>query len=218
MRAEQLRASVLQLAIQGKLVPQLDSEPEVDQIGEAPKAAPFAIPEKWKWCRLGSILTYGKCKQVQPCDIEENAWILDLEDIESGTANLLLKKKGIPVQSNKNRFKSGDVLYSKLRPYLNKVIVADDDGFCSTEIVPITPSIAKVSLTAQYLQIYLMSPLFVGYATQCSYGVKMPRLGTEDAQKAAIPIPPIEEQRRIVAKLNELLCTVDRIEHVGSTA
>ena len=204
MNAESLRASILQEAIQGRLVPQLESEPAVEQIGKAPEDVPFAIPEKWKWCNFGDVVAYGKCEQVQPQNIEKSAWILDLEDIESGTGNLLQKKKGISAQSNKSRFRKGDVLYSKLRPYLNKVIVADDDGYCTTEIVPISPSVAQAPLDAQYLKIYLMSPYFVGYANQCSYGVKMPRLGTKDAQKALFPLPPLKEQYRIVAKLNEL--------------
>lgn len=193
-------------------VPQLESEPEVRQIGEAPDDVPFSIPEKWKWCNFGNVVAYGKSEQVQPQNIEKSAWILDLEDIESGTGNLLQKKKSITAQSNKTRFRKGDVLYSKLRPYLNKVIVADDDGYCTTEIVPISPFVAQAPLDAQYLKIYLMSPYFVGYANQCSYGVKMPRLGTKDAQKALFPIPPIEEQRRIVAKLNQLFEQIDRAE------
>lgn len=215
--SERFRQLCLEKAIQGKLVPQLESEPEVGQIGEIPEDVPFLVPEKWKWCNFGNVVAYGKCEQVQPQNIEEDAWILDLEDIESGTGNLLQKKKGISVQSNKSRFKKGDVLYSKLRPYLNKVIVADDDGYCTTEIVPISLSVAQAPLEAQYLKIYLMSPYFVGYANQCSYGVKMPRLGTKDAKKALFPIPPIEEQRRIVAKLNELLGSVSQLERTIST-
>ena len=215
--SERFRQLCLEKAIQGKLVPQLESEPEVSQIGEVPEDVPFLVPEKWKWCNFGNVVAYGKCEQVQPQNIEEDAWILDLEDIESGTGNLLQKKKGISVQSNKSRFKKGDVLYSKLRPYLNKVIVADDDGYCTTEIVPISLSVAQAPLEAQYLKIYLMSPYFVGYANQCSYGVKMPRLGTKDAKKALFPIPPIEEQRRIVAKLNELLGSVSQLERTIST-
>ena len=212
MNFDILRQKILEKAIRGELVPQLESEPEVRQIGEAPDDVPFSIPEKWKWCNFGNVVAYGKSKQVQPQNIEKSAWILDLEDIESGTGNLLQKKKSITAQSNKTRFRKGDVLYSKLRPYLNKVIVADDDGYCTTEIVPISPSVAQAPLDAQYLKIYLMSPYFVGYANQCSYGVKMPRLGTKDAQKALFPIPPIEEQRRIVAELNQLFEQIDRAE------
>ena len=212
MNFDVLRQKILEKAIRGELVPQLESEPEVEQIGEVPEDVPFAIPEKWKWCNFGNVVAYGKCEQVLSQNIEKSAWILDLEDIESGTGNLLQKKKGASVQSNKNRFKKGDVLYSKLRPYLNKVIVADEDGYCTTEIVPITPSVAQAPLDALYLKIYLMSPYFVGYANRCSYGVKMPRLGTKDAKKALFPVPPIKEQYRIVQRLNELILEIDKAE------
>ncbi len=212
MNFDILRQKILEKAIRGELVPQLESEPVVAQIGEVPEDVPFLVPEKWKWCNFGDLVAYGKCEQVQPQNIEEDAWILDLEDIESGTGNLLQKKKGISVQSNKSRFKKGDILYSKLRPYLNKVIVADDDGYCTTEIVPISLSVAQAPLDAQYLKIYLMSPYFVGYANQCSYGVKMPRLGTKDAKKALFPIPPIEEQHRIVEKIKKLFEQIDSAE------
>ena len=212
MNFDILRKKILEKAIRGELVPQLESEPVVAQIGEVPEDVPFLVPEKWKWCNFGDLVAYGKCEQVQPQNIEEDAWILDLEDIESGTGNLLQKKKGISVQSNKSRFKKGDILYSKLRPYLNKVIVADDDGYCTTEIVPISLSVAQAPLDAQYLKIYLMSPYFVGYANQCSYGVKMPRLGTKDAKKALFPIPPIEEQHRIVEKIKKLFEQIDSAE------
>ena len=209
MKAETLRKSILQWAVEGKLVPQLDTEPAVEQIGKTPEDIPFSIPEKWKWVKLGDILDYGVSSQTTPEQIPSNSWILDLEDIEKNTGNLLNKKHGIPVSSNKSSFKKGDILYGKLRPYLNKVIIADEDGYCTTEVAVIPSASFKAPLLAEYLKNYLMSPFFVNYANQCSYGVKMPRLGTKDAKAALIPIPPLEEQRRIVEKLNELLPLVE---------
>lgn len=199
-----LRASLLQEAIQGKLVPQLDEEPAVKQIGVPPEDVPFAIPEKWKWARLGEVVGYGSASQVSPKDISGDTWVLDLEDIEKETGRLLQKKKNIRVSSNKSVFKKGDVLYGKLRPYLNKVLIANEDGVCTTEIVPISMESAKCPLDREYFQLYLMSPIFVNYANQCSYGVKMPRLGTKDAKAALIPIPPLKEQQRIVRKLKSI--------------
>ena len=131
--------------------------------------------------------------------------MLDLEDIRKNTGELVTKKRGIISSSNKNKFHKGWVLYSKLRPYLNKVLVADEDGVCTTEIVPINTKAAKVPLLAEYLQSYLMSPYFLSYANQLAHGVKMPRIGTKDAKAALVPIPPIKEQARIVQKLSNIL-------------
>lgn len=206
-----LRGQILQEAIEGKLVPQLAEEGVVEQIGAAPEEVPFEIPEKWKWYYLGSVIEYGKSNQVSGDEITSQTWVLDLEDIEKNTGRILEKKRGVPSTSNKNKFESGYVLYSKLRPYLNKVVVADEAGVCTTEIVPINVIGASVPLDAKYLQTYLMSPFFVNYANQASYGVKMPRLGTKDARAALIPIPPLEEQKRIVQKVVELLSQTDSL-------
>ena len=178
-----LRGQIFQEAIEGKLVPQLAEEGVVEQIGAAPEEVPFEIPEKWKWYYLGSVIEYGKSNQVSGDEITSQTWVLDLEDIEKNTGRILEKKRGVPSTSNKNKFESGYVLYSKLRPYLNKVVVADEAGVCTTEIVPVNVNGASVPLDAKYLQTYLMSPFFVNYANQASYGVKMPRLGTKEAHR-----------------------------------
>lgn len=206
-----LRGQILQKAIQGQLVNQLDTESSVEMMGDAPNDVPFSIPEKWKWYYLGSVIEYGKSNQVSCDEITSQTWVLDLEDIEKNTGRILEKKRGVSSTSNKNKFESGYVLYSKLRPYLNKVVVADEAGVCTTEIVPINVNGAAVPLDAKYLQTYLMSPFFVNYANQASYGVKMPRLGTKDARAALIPIPPLEEQKRIVQKVVELLSQTDSL-------
>ena len=216
MNFDVMRRKLLEQAVRGQLVPQLDGEPEVERVGKEPADVPFEIPRKWKWCTLGSITTYGGRNQVAPDKIPNNSWILDLEDIEKNTGHLLTKKRGIPFSSNKTAFKKGDVLYGKLRPYLNKVIIADEDGFCTTEIISIPERSFLIPLLPEYLKFYLMSPCFVEYADRCSYGVKMPRLGTKDAKAAAIPIPPIQEQNRIVSKLKNILEIIDKAEKAYS--
>ena len=208
---DNLRAKMLQKAIEGKLVPQLEEEPSVAQIGEPPKDVPFAIPEKWKWTTIGASLQYGSSEQIIGNDIPSDGWILDLEDIEKNTGKLLVKKRGCSSTSNKAVFRKGDVLYGKLRPYLNKCIVADEDGFSTTEIVAIRTVSGSYKFDPEYIKTFLMSPIFIQYANSLSYGVKMPRLGTKDAKAAVIPVPPLEEQRRIVEKLNALLPLVDQM-------
>ena len=206
-----LKDSLLQVTIEGKLVPQLESEPEVEQISETPEDVPFTIPLKWKWATIGDSLQYGSSEQVNGQSIPRNAWVLDLEDIEKESGRLLIKKRNISNRSNKAKFKKGDVLYGKLRPYLNKCIIADEAGFSTTEIVAIRPKEGNYKFDAEYLKAFLMSPFFVNYANQASYGVKMPRLGTKDAKAAFIPVPPLAEQCRIVARLNKLLASINQL-------
>ncbi|GHT36620.1 hypothetical protein FACS189427_08570 [Planctomycetales bacterium] len=162
---------------------------------------PFDVPETWAWARLGSICDYGSCDSVSAESIDDNAWILDLEDIEKDTGVVLqfVRKNDRPFTSTKHRFTQGQVLYSKLRPYLNKVVVASEDGYCTSEILPLS---FNIGINTEYVRLFLMSNFFLSYANQCSYGVKMPRLGTNDGRKTLFALPPLEEQNRIVNAVN----------------
>ncbi len=163
---------------------------------------PFEIPSSWAWCRLGHIIDFSKSQSIKNDDINKDAWLLDLEDIEKDTGKLLRKKrmKDVNAKSDKHPFEKGNVLYSKLRPYLNKVIIADEDGVCTSEILAFdfTP------IFNRYAQVYLMSPFFVEHAMSDAYGVKMPRLGSKQGNAALMPIPPITEQIRIVDRIDAI--------------
>ena len=168
------------------------------------------IPDSWCVCCLGEVCDYGNCTNVDTKDIPETAWILDLEDIEKGTGKVLQKLtlKERNSASTKHLFHKGQVLYSKLRPYLNKVVLADDDGFCTSEILPLD---FNGYILPEYAKCYMMSPTFLRYANHCSYGVKMPRLGTLDGKKAVLTVPPINEQKRIADKVSQLFSLLDSI-------
>lgn len=170
----------------------------------------YDIPDNWALCCLGELCDYGNCNNVEADSITSNAWILDLEDIEKDTGRVIkkIRKTERDFTSTKHSFHEGQVLYSKLRPYLNKVIIADEDGFCTSEILPL--DFLKVVLP-QYALYYLMSPTFLKYANRCSYGVKMPRLGTADGKKAIFPLPPLEEQYRISDCISKIFMQVDTI-------
>ena len=163
---------------------------------------PFEIPSGWVWCRLGSLVDFSKSKSVKANNIAPDAWLLDLEDIEKDSGKILHKKRKGPTTSisDKHRFERGNVLYSKLRPYLNKVIIADEDGYCTSEILCFDFGM----IYNKYAQLFLMSPFFVEYAMSDAYGVKMPRLGSKQGNNGLIPIPPREEQTRIVNFINSL--------------
>ena len=235
MKAQDLKNSILQLAIQGKLVRQREEEGTARELLkkiDAEKQAllkagkikkqkallaitedeiPFDIPESWEWVRLGELCNYGKCDSIMASNIFKEAWILDLEDVEKDTGRILNKKrmKDVKSSSNKHIFKAGDVLYSKLRPYLNKVVIADEDGYSTSEILPL--NFGK-NVYNRYAQMVLMSPFFINYTVKCSYGVKMPRLGTTDGQLAVFPLPPLAEQKRIVAKIEALMPYIDQYD------
>ena len=98
-------------------------------------------------------------------------------------------------------FARGTVLYSKLRPYLNKVVVADDDGVATTELVSLRCDSSR--LDAQYLAHLLRGPEFLRFATNAVAGAKMPRMVMSEFWKYPVPLPPLPEQRRIAAILDQ---------------
>lgn len=231
-----LRELILTLAVQGKLVPQdprdepasellkkirAEKEKHVSE-GKAKRGKPlaelteedqpFAIPRTWCWVRLGDITNYGS--PVKAGALLPDTWVLDMEDIEKSSGRLIQKLRFIdrPALSDKNSFTKGDVLYGKLRPYLNKVLVADEDGVCTTEIIPFR---CYGEYEPAYFRLALSGPYFLEYVNARSYGMKMPRLGTDDARDAALPLPPLVEQSRIVSRVEKLMRLCDALEAKG---
>ena len=172
---------------------------------------PFEVPDSWVWTTLGEISNYGDSNNVSVTDIADDEWILELEDLEKDTASIIqiLSKKERSIKGVRHKFKKGDVLYSKLRTYLNKVLVAPQIGYCTTEIIPFN---SYCGISAHYLCHVLRSAYFLDYTQQCGYGVKMPRLSTNDACKGMIPLPPLAEQHRIVAEIERWFSLIDQIE------
>ncbi len=173
---------------------------------------PFEVPSSWVWATLGEISNYGDSNNVSVTDIADDEWILELEDLEKDTASIIqiLSKKERSIKGVRHKFKKGDVLYSKLRTYLNKVLVAPQAGYCTTEIIPFN---SYYGISTHYLCHVLRSAYFLDYTQQCGYGVKMPRLSTNDACKGMIPLPPLTEQQRIVAEIERWFALIDIIEN-----
>ena len=249
MTAQQLKNSILQMAVQGKLVPQdpndepasvlleriraekerlikekkikREKNPSVifkgadntpyekigDEVRSLADEVPFDIPDSWEWVRLGNISSYAETKQkVNATSADPSIWGLDLEDIEKG--GRLLEHKTVGERKavgDKTVFAKGDILYSKLRPYLLKILVAPDDGICTPEIVPFR---VYGGIDPNYIVNYLKSPYVDNLINSITYGVKMPRVGTETMTSLLVPIPPLEEQRRIVEKIDEVASAV----------
>ena len=165
---------------------------------------PFEIPENWSWVRLGVISTYARTKaKINAQNAPADTWGLDLEDIEKGGRLLGIKLVGErKAIGDKTVFYKGDILYSKLRPYLLKILIAPADGICTPEIVPFS---MFGSIVSEYIVSYLSSPYVDNLINAITYGVKMPRVGTETMVNLLVPVPPLAEQKRIVAKIEELM-------------
>ncbi|WP_022981163.1 restriction endonuclease subunit S [Ideonella sp. B508-1] len=165
------------------------------------------LPSTWAVATLGDLIDYGRTNKAEPDEIDDSAWVLELEDVEKASSRLLQRVTFSERQSKstKNRFDAGDVLYGKLRPYLNKVLIADQPGFCTTEIVPIK---CPEQLDTRYLFYWLKHPHFLRYVEAESHGMNMPRLGTEAGRAAPLVLAPRPEQTRIADHLDTLLARI----------
>ena len=172
---------------------------------------PFEVPSSWVWTTLGEISNYGECNNVSVDSITDDDWVLELEDLEKDTAKIIqtLSRSKRSIKGVRHRFIKGDILYSKLRTYLNKVLVAPQSGYCTTEIMPFN---SYCNVSSYYLNHVLRSAYFLDYTQQCGYGVKMPRLSTTDACNGMIPLPPLAEQKRIVKEIEHWFSLIDVIE------
>jgi type I restriction enzyme S subunit len=168
---------------------------------------PEQPPPSWTLTTLGAVVSYGSTTKAEPTEISDSDWVLELEDIEKDSSRLLQKMTFLQRQSKstKNSFQAGDVLYGKLRPYLNKVLIADGPGYCTTEILPLK---AGAHLDNRYLFYWLKHPVFLKYVEAESHGMNMPRLGTDAGKAAPFVLAPRSEQTRIANQLDTLLTRI----------
>ena len=134
---------------------------------------------------------------------DSKIWCLNLDQIESHSGKVLSKLmlKRSEAGPSTYAFNQGTVLYSKLRPYLNKVVVADDDGIATTELVPLRCDESKIA--PSYLAHFLRSATFLAFASNAVAGAKMPRMVMGEFWSYPVPLPPLPEQRRIAAILDQ---------------
>ena len=236
-----LKKSILQEAIQGKLVPQDPGDEPASVLLERIRAEkqeliaegkikkdkhesvifrrdnshyekldgiehcidgeiPFDIPESWVWVRFFSVIdiatnlvrpdTYADYMHIAPDNIEKATGVL----LECRTV------QQDKVVSPNHMFYKGQIIYSKIRPLLRKAVIAPFDGLCSADMYPLNTSVNK-----EYLLRYILSDTFnLQVATTMSSRVKMPKINQDELSNILIPIPPIQEQERIISRVKEL--------------
>ena len=238
MNAQDLKNSILQLAVQGKLVEQRPEEGTAKELLEQIKAEkeklikekkikkekplpeitedeiPFEIPESWEWVRLNSIVyNSGQCKP------EDMFCYIDIGSIDNKNQRLsdednIIEAENAPSRARKI-VKKGDIIYSTVRPYLHNMCIIDRDfshmPIASTGFAVLT---CFLGIYNKFLFFYLQSPEFDRYAnsTENAKGVAYPAINDDRLYRALIPIPPLAEQKRIVSKIEEILPYIDQYD------
>lgn len=165
------------------------------------------MKHNWEYKRLGEVAPSMPYKgYINP--INGKYWCLNLDKIEVNSGKVLDYDfvEETELDGSVHKFTVGNVLFSKLRPNLNKVIVPEQNGYCTTELVPLRP---LNILNRYFLAYYLRNPKFVDFLIGKTGGAKMPRVKMDIFWNTAIPVPPMEVQEQIVAeldKINEVIC------------
>jgi type I restriction enzyme, S subunit len=223
-----LRKSILTLAVQGKIVPQDPNDEPANTLLERitrnlsqeqirrrsvslsplpPESLQYELPDSWTWAYFRDVAMIAS-NLVDPDEFLDFTHLAP-DNIEKGSGVLLpcATVREDKVTSKNHRFYSGQIVYSKIRPNLSKVVVVDFEGLCSADMYPID-SLVNVF----YLQLYMLSDPFLTQAVKTDTRVAMPKINQAELNTIAVPVPPLAEQRRIVAKVKELMAIADQLE------
>ncbi|WP_185267562.1 restriction endonuclease subunit S [Halopseudomonas xiamenensis] len=155
----------------------------------------------WPLVKLGDVAPAKPSKHA--FSASDEVWTLNLDQVEPDTGKVLGKVMApvSEVGTSTHGFDARHVLYSKLRPYLNKVVLPDGRGLATTELVPMLPDPLRID--RKYLAYYLRSQSFVDWVSSQVAGAKMPRVSMQLFWQHEIPLPPLPEQKRIAAILDK---------------
>lgn len=174
---------------------------------------PYPLPPGWAWERFGNVALIAS-NLTDPSGFADFPHIAP-NHIEKATGRLLpygtVAEDGMT--SGKHRFYPGQILYSKIRPALSKAAVVDFDGLCSADMYPISSDIDP-----NYLLRFILSEFFVGQAVGGANRLAMPKVNQAWLNAALVPVPPLVEQRRIVARVDALMADCDRLDAALATA
>ncbi len=168
-----------------------------------------SLPEGWECTRLGLVVE-PRHESVQPRNAAHLPYV-GLEHIEPGNSRIHQFGQPDDVRSAKSRFYPGDVLYGKLRPYLDKAALAESDGICSTDILVLVPCGDIDPSFASYL---LHSTPFIEHAVATTTGVNHPRTSWNALQQLVIYLPPLSEQRAIAHALSTIQSAIGAADKV----
>lgn len=181
----------------------LSPEDKLQQALVPMEEQPYKVPENWRWVEFDSIVSVSKDKTNDFSD--NNINYIGLEHLEKDKG-IIGFGNAVGIKSQKSIFHRGQILYGKLRPYLNKHDIAPLDGVCSTDILVLD---TKPQVSAKLLNYYLNQSIFIDYAIMNSKGINLPRVSEAMVLKAPFPLPPLPEQQRIVDRIESLFAKLD---------
>lgn len=167
----------------------------------------------WFETQLGQVIQLSK-EKIHPSECPDTPYI-SLEHIESGSNRIKDHGMAQDVKSTKSVFNDGDILYGRLRPYLNKVFMPDFSGICSTDILVLKTTTA---IDGRFLLKLLSQSSFVKYAHANSSGINLPRVNFKTISEHPIKLPPINEQQRIANKIEALQAKSQKAKQALETA
>ena len=170
---------------------------------------PVANPKGWRKAKLGDYLTIDSAVRTPDLVSDASFPCIGADSIESGTGRIVSwpTVEQIRPISGKHHFAKNDVLYSKIRPALRKVIVAPESGFCSADMYPLRPK--SGTATPEFVAILLLSNAFTEYAVGVSARAQMPKVNRETLFAYEHPMPPIKLQETFANRMQDV-CSIQR--------
>lgn len=238
--AQDLRDAVLQAALHGKLTKQLETDSSVDELLNKIQTkrkrlilekkikkvsikpiqmndVPFEIPVNWKWQRIGSFEEINLGFTYRPQYVTKGVYFLSVKDISNGKIDFSNAKKVSQETYDNASYGSkpqkGDILFGRVCTMGKPQIIETDVPFCIFVSLGFFREHTNL-MNKEYISYWMQSPLFYKQVNENVKGAAQKNLNTGWLKDFFIPIPPIEEQQRIVDKINELMEKIDEYENV----
>ncbi len=209
---KEFRQQVLTQAVTGKLTEEWRVGKELEGWEETKERKKYRewilkLPLKWKMLPFYSVANID-ANLVDPNKYLDYVLVAP-NHIEKLTGQLIEKvlTRDIKPKSDKHLFKAGSIVYSKIRPYLSKLILTDFDGLCSADMYPISSEI-----NIHYLFLFMKSAEFLNFATTAGERSVLPKINQKGLNQIPVPVPPLQEQQEIVRRVESLFEKATAIE------
>ena len=231
---EEMKKSVLQSAMQGKLTKQLETDSSVDEMISSIQyearlencseklildAMDFTLPDNWRFIKLNEIVRFVDYRGKTPHKINKGVFLITASNIKQGFMDYT-RKEYISEEEYLDRMsrgvtRKGDLLFTTEAPMGNASICNLDKTSCGQRIITFQ-KYSDHSINLEYLMFCILSPDFQAELLDNATGTTAKGIKGKKLKHLLLPLPPIEEQQRIVEKLNTILPIIDSMSVYGT--